>query len=128
MQIIYPPLVEQGFDFFRQENPALTKAEVYKTLVENKILDETGAPTSLALDLGWVKEFTEDQDLDFTDFLEIYPIFEHYDSTHFKKIEGFWEVDRALRHKIKEQLDAGFFDSDEEEQLEAFFNARKEIY
>ncbi|GAJ25754.1 hypothetical protein JCM15457_632 [Liquorilactobacillus sucicola DSM 21376 = JCM 15457] len=128
MKVIYPPLVEQGFNFFKQENPSVTKAEVYKSLVENNILDETGAPTDFALELGWVKEFTEEQNLTFNDFLNIYPIFKHYGEHHFKIIDGFWEIDRKLREKINQQLATDSFDDEEEEQLEAFFSARKEIY
>ncbi|KRL05901.1 hypothetical protein [Liquorilactobacillus oeni] len=127
MEIMYPPLVEQGFRFFSKLNPDLTKADTYSFLVKNMIITPWGYPTDKALQAGWVKEINEEQDLSFPQFLAIYPVFAKFKQSFFKKIDGFWEIKMSLKNQLLWQLKQSFFDEDEEEQLQEYFSTRKII-
>ncbi|MFC6465125.1 hypothetical protein ACFP65_09135 [Marinilactibacillus sp. GCM10026970] len=126
MNIIYPPLVEQCYKAFKEENKDLQKADVYTMLIENNILTENGMPTEHAIKTGWVKEFTEELDLTFEEFLKVYPIFAEFDKESFAFIDGFWEITKELREDIVEGLQHNKFEHDERIQLESFLSARKE--
>lgn len=56
--VIYPPLVEQAFEFTQKVDGLkdITKAELYKKLVIEGLLDENGNPTKKALEQGLVKQ------------------------------------------------------------------------
>lgn len=126
MEIIYPPLVEQCYKAFHKDSEQLTKSDVYISLVENNILTENGLPTQHALDIGWVKEFTEEQDLDFEEFLNVYPVFKQFDEQSFIQIDGFWEISQTLKKELIQKIKQGIFNHDDRIQLESFLGARKE--
>lgn len=56
--VIYPPLVEQAFDLVCKVNgfEDISKAEVYKELVAEGLLNENGKPTEKAILSGFVKQ------------------------------------------------------------------------
>ena len=53
--IIYPLLVEDAYKFTRKQGFNLTKAELYKKLIEANFIDEQGNATQWAIDQGFVK-------------------------------------------------------------------------
>lgn len=53
--IIYPPLVEDAYKFTRQQGFNLSKAELYKKLIEANFIDEQGNATQWAIDQGFVE-------------------------------------------------------------------------
>jgi len=126
MKVIFPPLVEQGFSYFKQVDSTITKPEVFRLLVANHILNENGLPTTVSLDEGWIKEYTEEENLTFEQFLKVYPVFKKFKQQHFTKIAGFWEIDQVLRHKLLVDLDYYHFSPEETDQVEAYLDARFE--
>lgn len=128
MEIIYPPLVEQSYQYFQSIQSPLTKAEVYRLLVEQEVIDAFGNPTNHSLQLGWVREYTEVENASFEEFLMIYPLFRQYDASCFYLLEGFWEMTQALKKELIEQLHRDMFNYEEQCQLEAYFENRQEIY
>ena len=56
--IIYPPLVEQAFEFIQKVTggKGISKPELYKKLVNEGLLDKNGNPTKMALEQGLVEE------------------------------------------------------------------------
>ncbi|EGO7791415.1 hypothetical protein FKJ74_003005, partial [Enterococcus faecalis] len=70
MNIIYPPLVEQSFQFYQDyEQERYDKSELYRIMVMKNIINENGTPTEEALKKGLVKDFYEEYDLSFEEFL-----------------------------------------------------------
>lgn len=59
INIIYPPLVEQAFEITQKVDrlKGISKAELYKELVSEGLLDENGNPTKMALEQGLVQPF-----------------------------------------------------------------------
>ncbi|WP_270720930.1 hypothetical protein [Enterococcus faecalis] len=75
MNIIYPPLVEQSFQFYQDyEQERYDKSELYRIMVMKNIINENGTPTEEALKKGLVKDFYEEYDLSFEEFLKLYPV------------------------------------------------------
>ena len=63
MNIIYPPLVEQSFQFYQDyEQERYDKSELYRIMVMKNIINENGTPTEEALKKGLVKDFYEEYD------------------------------------------------------------------
>ncbi|EKY8188984.1 hypothetical protein Q7187_002566 [Enterococcus faecalis] len=55
MNIIYPPLVEQSFQFYQDyEQERYDKSELYRIMVMKNIINENGTPTEEALKKGLV--------------------------------------------------------------------------
>ena len=101
MNIIYPPLVEQSFQFYQDyEQERYEKSESYRIMVMKNIINENGTPTEEALKKGLVKDFYEEYDLSFEEFLKLYPFFNNYDPDYFQKIDGFWEVPVCLKEEL----------------------------
>lgn len=119
MKIIYPPLIEDGYAYFKQQTP---KAQIYQTMIQQGIIDETGAPAIEALQKDLVKDFDEAENLLFDEFLELYPIFKVLSDLSFKQIEGFWEIPLMA----KEQLLALYpeLNYDHKQQLDMYFLER----
>ncbi|MBO0481049.1 hypothetical protein [Candidatus Enterococcus courvalinii] len=125
MNIIYPPLVEQSFQFYQRKNSGdLSKTALYRSMVANQIITENGHPTAEAIERGFVRDFYEEQDLSFEEFLAIYPIFTAYETELFQKIDGFWEIPVSLKNELMIQLEQGKFSYDEQVQVEAFLSER----
>lgn len=125
MNIIYPPLVEQSFHFYRENGEEqFSKSELYRSMVENHIITENGSPTVEAIERGLIQDFYEEQGLSFDEFLTIYPIFEAYDPELFQNIDGFWEMPVSLKQELLAQLKQGQFDYDSKTRLEEYFSER----
>lgn len=56
MKITYPPLVEQAYSFAISVGANITKQEMYKLLVKDKMIDENGNPTKKAIKEGLVED------------------------------------------------------------------------
>lgn len=56
MNIVYPPLVEQMYEFMHKKDKSLTKQDVYKKAIEINMIDQQGNPTQWALDKGYISE------------------------------------------------------------------------
>ena len=70
MEIIYPPLVEEGLKYYLETTQqSLDKSTFYRSMVERGIITETGLPTQQAIENGLVKDYYEDQGLSFDEFL-----------------------------------------------------------
>lgn len=125
MRIIYPPLIEEGFSYLLgQKQEVDNKADLYRLMVDKGIVSETGEPTDDAIVQGWIKKFDETEGLSFESFLEIYPVFQRYDSDLFQQIDGFWEIPLSLKDQILQELSEGIFDYDEEVQLKEYLADR----
>lgn len=125
MEIIYPPLVEQGVAFFSHAPEQVElKAKVYEQFVKQGILTETSNSTQMAIDQGWVIDFYEAEHLSFAEFLSLYPIFKQYDEKRFMQIDGFWEVSIDLKKELIREAESGLFSYDEQIQIEAYLSER----
>ena len=60
MNIKYPMLVEQSYKSLKEAGFELTKAEVYRKMIEANIIDRYGNPTDEAIKEGWVKNYDAD--------------------------------------------------------------------
>lgn len=125
MEIIYPPLVEQSFNYYSQllDEP-IAKNELYRSMVENEVITETGLPTQKALQQGLVKDFYEAENLSFAEFLSLYSIFESRDPADFQLIDGFWEVPLAVKVELENRLKTGELPYDFALQLAAYLEDR----
>lgn len=124
MNIEYPPLVEQTVSYYQQPHHRNNQAKCYRQLVKRGIITTTGEPTTEALANGWVKDFYEAENLSFSEFVALYPIFSTYDHAVFKKIEGFWEIPITLQRNLLERLSKQLGDYDELIQIEAYLEER----
>jgi hypothetical protein len=124
MPIIYPPLVEEAYQYQKQMNPEISKAEIYQYMYQKGLIDQTGQPTQEALQAGYIKEYTETLDLDYSEFLAIYPVFVQFPSTHFKRIDHFWQIDQELQAEILIGIRENQFTEDELIDLSAYFDDR----
>ncbi|AZP03607.1 hypothetical protein [Jeotgalibaca ciconiae] len=124
MKIIYPPLVEEGYRYCLSKGVATTKEEVFLNLVKQNILQENGQPTKQALDKGFVREFTEDENLTYGEFIALYPAFSEYDPSYFLLIDGFWEMHRTLQKEIIKQMKEKKLTEKEIMEISAYFENR----
>ncbi|MBK0038775.1 MULTISPECIES: hypothetical protein [unclassified Enterococcus] len=124
MEIIYPSLIEEAYRYNKKFDPTITKVEIYQHFYQKGLINENGEPTFEALEMGYVKDYTEDWDITFAEFLSIYPVFEQYNSSHFKMIEHFWEMHRTLQIEILEKWENNRFTEEEMIDLTAFFEER----
>ena len=60
MNIKYPMLVEQSYKSLKEAGFELTKADVYRKMIEANIIDRYGNPTGEAIKEGWVKNYDAD--------------------------------------------------------------------
>ncbi|MEO1771065.1 MULTISPECIES: hypothetical protein [Enterococcus] len=125
MEIIYPPLVEEGFSYLLgQKQEVGSKAEFYRSMVKKRMISETGEPTDYAIEQGWIKVFDEAEGLSLENFLKLYPVFQRYDLNQFQQINGFWEIPLSLKQQILQQLSEEIFNYDEELQLKEYLTDR----
>lgn len=125
MEIIYPPLVEQGFSYhLKTLGEKLDKSELYRGMVKQGIITETGSPTQRALDQGLVKDFYEEENLSFAKFIEIYPVFQRFDQELFQLIDGFWEVPVTFKETLQSLLQDDQLDYDEALQIQEYLADR----
>ncbi|HDT8092555.1 TPA: hypothetical protein RD660_001623, partial [Enterococcus faecalis] len=83
-----------------------------------------GTPTEEALKKGLVKDFYEEYDLSFEEFLKLYPFFKNYDPDYFGKIDGFWEVPVCLKEELILLLNDKDCDYDVRIQIQQFLEER----
>lgn len=125
--IIYPPLVEQAVKELAAGEPitAAYQAQVYRALVEDKIIDEFGNPTQQALQQGWVVEIVEQPDLTWQEFTELYPFFAKF-AQNFKKLDGFWEISLEFKNFLIHELGRTTFTEIEKQQIQDYLGGRSE--
>lgn len=82
MKINYPPLVEQAYSFLTANGLEIGKDELYKKLVKEGMIDETGAPTQAALKDGLVRTVSSDELIH--QFKTTYPFLESIPDKHFR--------------------------------------------
>lgn len=126
MDIIYPPLVEDSLSYYfgQKRINVEDKAAMYQHMVDSEIITEQGLPTQKALDLGWVKDFYEEENLSFDEFLELYPVFKSFDSNHFKMIDGFWEISYSFKETLIDILQSDTMTYDDRLQLTEYLSER----
>lgn len=123
MEIIYPPLVEQAYQFITKGGVITTKEEVYKMLVENDVLTETGEPTKTALKQGFVTEFHQSHET-LNEFKREYPIFKRYPEEEFTQQDGIWYVSQKIIREIQMILEKTNFNREVFKQIESYFGFR----
>lgn len=85
MKVVYPSLVEQQHEFMLSQGREVDRAEIYKYMVENNMIDENGEPTQFAIDNGYV---SVESDIDIIhDFKEANPLFKDIDDGCFKVLD-----------------------------------------
>lgn len=123
MNIIYPPLVEQAYQFAKNQGLHITKDEVYRMQVEQGLITETGEPTQKALNEGLVTSYQQKHKR-LIDFKQEYPIFAKYPAIEFTQQAGIWYVSQQVLSDIIDEVNANRFGFDGEQQLLAYFNFR----
>lgn len=123
LQIIYPPLVEQAFQFITSQGIKATKDQLYKQMVEDGILTETGGPTKKAIDQGIVAVYQQKHET-LKEFLRDYPIFKGYTTSEFTQQDGIWYVSQKVIKDIQAILDANDSDIDTFNQIQTYFDYR----
>ncbi|EOK55514.1 hypothetical protein [Enterococcus faecalis] len=125
MEILYPPLVEQGLKYYLETTKqSLDKSTFYRSMVEKGIITETGLPTQHAIENGLVKDYYEDEGLSFDEFLKIYPVFEEYDEELFQRIDGYWEIPIEMKENLVSQLESGELPYEDTQQIETYLEDR----
>ncbi|MBK0348403.1 hypothetical protein JDW15_07090 [Aerococcaceae bacterium zg-ZJ1578] len=127
MAIIYPPLVEEGYQHCLSMGMNLSKEEVFQHLYEKGIINAFGYPTEMALTNGFVAEFTEWENWSFDEFLTLYPVFKQFDDYFFTLVDGFWQIKSELLPQFFLTLEEKELDEQSWMQLEAFFEQREMI-
>lgn len=123
MKIVYPPLVEQSYQFITQQGISVTKADVYQMMVSEGMLTQTGDPTKKALELGIVTEYKQ-QHRTLKEFKQEYPIFRGYPVKEFTQQDGVWYVSQDVIEDIQSILDANNCDIDTLNQIDMYFKFR----
>ena len=85
MKVVYPSLVEQQHEFMLSQGREVDRAEIYKYMVENNMIDENGEPTQFAIDNGYVS--LESNINIIHDFKEANPLFKDIDDSCFKVLD-----------------------------------------
>lgn len=127
MRVIYPSLVEQAVEELA-EGEKITldyKAQVYQALIKDKIIDEFGFPTEYALSQGYVESITEEPNLEWDEFLDMYPIFKKYDQVEFERINGFWEITTNFQAKLMSDSFQAKLTNIEKAQIQEFLSGRQ---
>lgn len=123
MKVIYPPLVEQSYQFITQQGIKVTKAEVYQMMVSEGMLTQTGKPTKKALKQGIITEYKQ-QHHNLKEFKQEYPIFKNYPRQEFTQQDGVWYVSQDVIADIQAILDTNNCDIDTFNQIDMYFKFR----
>lgn len=123
MRVIYPPLVEQAYQFIVNQGIDATKEGVYKMMVADGVLTPTGNPTDKALSQGIIAEYKQHYDT-LKEFKRAYPLFKHYPVKEFTQQDGIWYVSQKVIQDIQAILDANNCDKDTLMQIETYFRFR----
>lgn len=125
MEIVYPPLVEQAFKYYTEElHEKIDKSELYRAMVADNIITQTGLPTEYALQAGYVKDFYEPEDLTFEEFLEIYPVFKLIDCDEFALVDGYWEIPITLKKELQGWLQTKELSFEHRQQIIEYLSER----
>ena len=125
MGIIYPPLVEQGVQYYLETTKqSLDKSTFYRSMVEKGIITETGWPTQQAIENGLIKDYYEDEGLSFEEFLRIYSIFKEYNEGLFQCIDGYWEIPVNMKENLVSQLESGELTFEDIQQIQMYLEDR----
>ena len=87
--IKYPNLVEQAYNQLKKDGFSVTKAQVYKRMLDIEMIEKDGMPTQKALDAGLIESTTNPIRM----FKAQYPIFSIVDDKHFKVVDGIVKID-----------------------------------
>lgn len=87
--IKYPNLIEQAYNQLKKEGFSVTKAQVYKRMLNIGMIEKDGMPTQKALDNGLIESPQDPIKM----FKAQYPIFSIVDDKHFKVIDGIVKID-----------------------------------
>lgn len=123
MQIIYPPLVEQAFQFITSQGIETTKDQLYKKMVEDGLLTETGDPTKKAIDQGIVDVYQQKHET-LKEFKNEYPIFKDYGKSEFTQQNGIWYISQKIIKDVQAILDTNDCDVDTFNQIQTYFDYR----
>lgn len=126
MNIVYPPLVEESlsYHFADKKLEIEDKVAMYQNMLEAGVIDEHGLPTKEALEKGWVKDFYEEENLSFDDFLALYPVFKSYDKRNFHLIDGFWEIDLSFKEALINKVQSENMGYDDILQITEYLSER----
>lgn len=123
MKIKYPQLVEQAFDILSKSVPLnmakanSIKADIYRELVAEGVLDENGQPTQLAFSKGLV-DGGRRQTL--AEFKQEFPQLKEYSDTHFKYTSDGWGMDNyVMRSMANKALKASHNEFERQHALDA---------
>lgn len=103
MKIKYPQLVEQAFDILSKSVPLnmakanSIKADIYRELVAEGVLDENGQPTQLAFDKGLI-DGGRHQTL--AEYKQEFPQLKGFSSDHFKYTTDGWGFDNYVMRSL----------------------------
>lgn len=121
MKIMYPQLVEQAFDILSKSVPLnmakanSVKADIYREMVAEGVLDENGQPTQLAFDKGLV-----DRAQTLAEFKQEFPQLKEYADSHFKYVGDGWGVDNyVMRSMANKALKASSNEYERQRALDA---------
>ncbi|WP_137662878.1 hypothetical protein [Enterococcus hulanensis] len=123
MRVIYPPLVEQAYRFAVSQYIDVSKDEVYRMMVRDGMLTETGNPTKTAMDQGIFSEFNLEHKT-LKEFKKEYPVFKHYPAKEFTQQDGIWYVSQKIIEDIQVILDREKVGEDTLIQIEVYFKFR----
>lgn len=86
--IIYPPLVEQAYEFVQRNGVNADKALIYTQMIDANYIDKYGNPTKEAIKAGLIDEYVgvengEAYPVSLQVFKREYPIYADYEDRHF---------------------------------------------
>lgn len=87
--IKYPNLIEQAYNQLKKDGFSVTKAQVYKRMLDIGVIEKDGTPTQNALNAGLIESPTNPIRM----FKAQYPIFSIVDDKHFKVVDGIVKID-----------------------------------
>ena len=87
--IKYPNLIEQAYNQLKKNGFLVTKAQVYKRMLDIGMIEKDGTPTQNALNAGLI----ESPQNPIRMFKAQYPIFSIVDDKHFKVVDGIVKID-----------------------------------
>lgn len=123
MEIIYPPLVEEGLKYYLETTQQSLDKCTFIVRWQRGIITETGLPTQQAIENGLVKDYYEDQGLSFDDFKNL-SNFEEYDEELFQCIDGYWEIPVDMKENLVSQLESGELTFEDAQQIQAYLEDR----
>ena len=91
--IKYPNLIEQAYNQLKKNGFSVTKAQVYKRMLDIGMIEKDGTPTQNALNAGLIESPTNPIRM----FKAQYPIFSIVDDKNFKVVDGIVKIDAKGR-------------------------------